>query len=69
VIILKRKEIHAVIHAFAKEYKIGGRKKKTLLLNQLEQTTGYYRKHLIEFLANPPQRKQNAAFENQRRHD
>ena len=54
---MKRKEIHAVIHAFAKEYKIGGRKKKTLLLNQLEKTTGYYRKHLIEFLANPPQRK------------
>jgi len=55
--ILKRQDIHSVIRAFAKEYKKAGRKRKTNLLTQLEQTTGYYRKHLIELLANPPKRK------------
>jgi len=54
---LRRKEAHTVIRAFVKEYKKAGRKKKTVLLTQLEQTTGYYRKSLIELLANPPNRK------------
>lgn len=54
---MNRQDIHAVIRAFAKEYKKAGREKKTLLLNQLVLATGYYRKHLIEFLANPPKRK------------
>lgn len=54
---MRRQEIHAVIRAFAKEYKKAGRKRKTILLTQLEQATGYYRKHLIELLASPPKRK------------
>lgn len=54
---MKKQEIHAVIRAFAKEYKKAGRKRKTNLLTQLEQATGYYRKHLIELLANPPKCK------------
>lgn len=54
---MRRQEIHTVIRTFAKEYKKAGRKTKTNLLTQLEQATGYYRKHLIELLANPPKRK------------
>jgi hypothetical protein len=54
---LKRQEVHTVIRAFVREYKRAGRKQKTALLTQLEQTTGYYRKSLIELLADPPKRK------------
>lgn len=54
---MKRHEVHTIIRAFAREYKKAGRKKKTDLLTQLEQTTGYYRKSLIELLADPPKRK------------
>jgi hypothetical protein len=54
---LKRQEIHTIIRAFSSEYKKAGRKRKTVLLTHLEQTTGYYRKSLIELLADPPKRK------------
>lgn len=54
---MNKEEKYVVIRAFAKEYKKAGRKKKTNILTQLEQTTRYFRKHLIELLADPPKRK------------
>ena len=56
---MKRQDVHTVIHAFVKEYKKAGRQRKTALLTQLEQTTGYYRKSLIELLSDPPKRKRH----------
>lgn len=52
-----KKDRHAVVRAFSKQYKHAGKKEKSELLNKLVETTGYSRKHLMEILLNPPKRK------------
>lgn len=54
---MEKQEIHTVIRAFAKEYRKAKKRKKTALLTQLKETTGYNRKYLIERLASPSKRK------------
>lgn len=49
-----KKDKHAVVRAFSKQYKHAGKKEKSELLNKLVETTGYSRKHLMEILLNPP---------------
>lgn len=49
-----KKDAHAVIRAFSKQYKHARKKGKSELLNRLVKTTGYSRKHLMEVLPNPP---------------
>jgi hypothetical protein len=49
-----KKDIHAVIRAFSKQYKQARKKDKSELLNGLVKTTGFSRKHLMEILPNPP---------------
>lgn len=49
-----KKDVHAVIRAFSKQYKHAKKKGKSELLNRLVKTTGYSRKHLMEVLPNPP---------------
>jgi len=43
-----------VVRAFSNEYKRARKRGKTILLNKLNKTTGYSRKHLMEILPNPP---------------
>lgn len=52
-----KKDRHAVVRAFSKQYKHVGKKEKSELLNKLVETTGYSRKHLMEISLNPPRRK------------
>lgn len=47
----------SVIRAFSREYRGGRKKEKTALLTRLINTTEYSRKHLMEVLAHPPQRR------------
>lgn len=54
---MNKEEKHAVVRAFVTEYKKASRKKKTDILTQLEKTTGYFRKHLIELFTDPPKKK------------
>lgn len=49
-----KKDVHAVVRAFAKQYKYAKKKEKSELLHRLVKTTGYSRKHLMEILPNPP---------------
>lgn len=42
---------------FSKEYKQARKRGKTVLLDRLTKTTGYSRKHLMEILPNPPQKR------------
>lgn len=49
-----KKDVHAVIRAFSKQYKHAKKKGKSELLSRLVKTTGYSRKHLMEVLPNPP---------------
>ena len=49
-----KKDVHAVIRAFSKQYKHAKKKGKSELLNRLVKITGYSRKHLMEVLPNPP---------------
>lgn len=49
-----KKDVHAVIRAFSKQYKYTKKKGKSELLSRLVKTTGYSRKHLMEVLPNPP---------------
>lgn len=51
---MTKKDIHAVVRAFSKQYKHARKKEKTELLNRLVKTTDYSRKHLMEILPNPP---------------
>ena len=51
---MTRKDIHAVIRAFSKQYKHAKKKEKSELLNRIVKTTGYSRKHVMEMLPNPP---------------
>ncbi len=51
---MTKKDVHAVIRAFSKQYKQAKRKEKSELLNRLVKTTGYSRKHVMEILPNPP---------------
>lgn len=54
---MKKQDIYVVIRTFAKDYKKAGKKKKTVLLSQLEGITGYHRKYLTEVLMHVPKRK------------
>ncbi|OGH15691.1 MAG: hypothetical protein A3C22_01400 [Candidatus Levybacteria bacterium RIFCSPHIGHO2_02_FULL_37_10] len=49
-----KKDVHAIIRAFSKQYKHTKKKGKSELLSRLVKTTGYSRKHLMEALPNPP---------------
>lgn len=49
-----RKDVHAVVRAFTKQYIHAKKKEKSETLNRLVKTTGYSRKHLMEILPNPP---------------
>jgi hypothetical protein len=49
-----KKDIHAVVRAFSKQYKYAKKKEKSELLNRIVKTTGYSRKHIMEILPNPP---------------
>ena len=51
---MTKKEIHAVVRAFSKQYRHAGKNEKSHLLNRLCRTIGYSRKHLMEILSNPP---------------
>ena len=51
---MTKKDIHAVVRAFSKQYRHAGKNEKSQLLNRLFKTTGYSRKHLMEILSNPP---------------
>lgn len=51
---MTKKDKHAVVRAFSRQYKKAGKKEKSELLNDLGETTGYSRKHLMETLSNPP---------------
>ncbi len=53
-----KKDVHAVIRAFSKQYKQARKKAKSELLNRLVKTTGYSRKHLMDILPNPPKVRQ-----------
>lgn len=52
-----KQDTHSVVRAFSKEYKNARKSGKTFLLNKLTKTTGYSRKHLMEILPNPPQKR------------
>lgn len=52
--LVTKKNIHAVVRAFSKQYKQASKKAKSELLNRLVKTTGYSRKHLMEILPTPP---------------
>ena len=54
---MKKQDIYVVIRTFAKDYRKAGKKKKTVLLSQLEEITGYHRKYLTEVLVHVPKRK------------
>jgi len=54
---LTKKDKHAVIRAFAKQYKKAAKKGKSDILTRLAQITGYSRKHLMDVLPNPPKIK------------
>ena len=54
VIFMIKKDAHAVIRAFSKQYKHAKKKEKSVLLNRMVLTTGYSRKHLMEILPDPP---------------
>lgn len=54
---MQRQDKISVVKAFSREYKTGGKRNKTLLLNKLAKTTGYSRKHLQEILPNPPRKR------------
>lgn len=54
---MRKQDTHVVIRTFVKEYKKAGRKKKTVLLTQLETITGYHRKYLTGIVAHPQKRK------------
>lgn len=47
-----------VARAFSKEYKLGRKREKTLILSKLTKITGYSRKHLMEILVSPPSKRQ-----------
>ncbi len=49
-----RKDVHAVVRAFTKQYIHAKKKEKSETLSSLVKTTGYSRKHLMEILPNPP---------------
>lgn len=49
-----RKDVHAVVRAFTKQYIHAKKKEKSETLSRLVKTTGYSRKHLMEILPNPP---------------
>src|SRR3989338_2112683 len=49
-----KRDVHAVIRAFSKQYKHARKHEKSELLSNLVNTTGYSRKHLMEILPNPP---------------
>ena len=51
---MKKQDIYVVIRTFAKDYRKAGKKKKTVLLSQLEEITGYHRKYLTEVLVHVP---------------
>lgn len=51
---MTKKDVHAVIRAFSKQYNHAKKKEKSELLSRLVKTTGYSRKHLMEILPNPP---------------
>lgn len=51
---MTKKDKHAVVRAFSKQYKKAGKKDKSELLSRIVETTGYSRKHLMEVLSNPP---------------
>jgi hypothetical protein len=51
---MTKRDIHAVIRAFSKQYKYARKNEKSELLNRLVKTTDYSRKHLMEILPNPP---------------
>lgn len=51
---MTKKDKHAVVRAFSKQYKHARKNEKSKLLNRLVLTTGYSRKHLMEILPNPP---------------
>ena len=51
---MTKRDIHAVIRAFSKQYKHARKNEKSELLNRLVKTTDYSRKHLMEILPNPP---------------
>ena len=52
---MTKKEMHAVVRAFSKQYRHAGKNEKSHLLNRLCRTIGYSRKHLMEILSNPPE--------------
>lgn len=54
---MKKQDIYVVIRTFAKDYKKAGKKRKTVILSQLEGITGYHRKYLTGILAHVPKRK------------
>lgn len=51
---MTKKDKHAVVRAFSKQYKKAGKKEKSELLTRIVKTTGYSRKHLMEILSAPP---------------
>ena len=51
---MTKRDVHAVIRAFSKQYRHARKYEKSELLSRLVQTTGYSRKHLMEILPNPP---------------
>lgn len=51
---MTKKDIHAVVRAFSKQYRHAKKKEKSELLNRIVKTTGYSRKHVMEILPNPP---------------
>lgn len=51
---MTKRDIHAVIRAFSKQYRYARKHEKGEILNRLVKTTDYSRKHLMEILPNPP---------------
>lgn len=54
---MSKNERLTIVRAFSKQYRKVGRKLKTKLLTQVSEATGYSRKHLMQILADPPERK------------
>lgn len=54
---MKKQDKLSVVRVFSREYKRLGKRGKTFLLNRLTKTTGYSRKHLMEILPNPPEKR------------
>jgi len=51
---MEKQEKHAIIRAFAKEYKRSGKRERGRILAEVVKLTGYYKSYACELLTNPP---------------